>query len=159
MFSACIRNQWHRQMGFLTMSTYLWSKGTDGNSLQEVRAAELLSSPFLCSGCVPPNTKGKKMESFLAWWPPPTFLSSCGNKATGIQCCPFPAPHCWPTRQPVIMAKRKAHTFTSPVFQVRQWDVGTFCTAQVTSAHLQGHHQTEHLSEPLQGPLQPLCKA
>lgn len=101
----------------------------------------LLSSPFLCSGFLPSSMKGSNWRVFLSHWPPPIFLSTCGNKATGTQCCPFPGPHPRPMRQPVVMAKGKAHTLTSPVSQVRQWDVGICCTAQVTSAPLQSHHR------------------
>lgn len=54
-------------------------------------------------------------------------------KLQGTQSCPFTGPHPWPMRQPVVMTRGKACTVTSPVCQVRQWDVGIGCTAQLTS--------------------------
>lgn len=138
-FSAWIRNQWLRHMDLLTTPPYSWGKGTEWNSLEGVRGAELLSSPFLCSSCLPPDTTGNNWRSFLSRWPPSLFSSSCGNKATGTQCCHFPGSHPWPTWQTVVTVKGKAHTFTSPVSQVRQWDVldcpDSFCCPLGTPPH------------------------
>lgn len=91
MFSAWIRNQWHRQMGFITTLIYSWSKGTEGNSLEEQSFLPALLSVVVIFPLMWSETT---WESFCSQWPFPIFLNCCGNKAASTP-CPFPSSYPW----------------------------------------------------------------
>lgn len=92
LFSAWIRNQWHRQMGFITTSIYSWSKGTEGNSPEEQSSLPALFRAVVVFPLMWSETTG---ESFCSQWPFPIFSNSCGNKAASTPCCPFPSSYLW----------------------------------------------------------------
>lgn len=129
MFSAWIRNQWHRQMGFITTSIYSWSKGTEGNSLEEQSFLPALFCVVVVFPLMWSETTG---ESFCSQWPFPIFSNRI--KLQALLVVLFQAP---------ILSHGKGKSPHLFYVSSQQRHVGIFCPAPITSIPLQGHHQSQ----------------